>query len=414
MNLIYSKGIFMRTDIFDFIRTIIMNGIKPNYSKIARQFNCDSRTVKRYFLNKISNSNKPKRKTRVYKSILEPYTDIIKDKLAQSISFKGIYTFIKTKGFNGSYSTVRRYCCKFEQNKKKEAIIRFETQPGLQAQVDWKESLKLKNKSGEEFEVNIFLVLLGYSRYKYLMLTTDRSQPTVFKGLLNSFKYFGGVPKEILFDNMRSIVDQSRTQYGKPIYNTKFYSFTKDAGFIAKSCLAYRPQTKGKVESLARLVNRIKVYNSEFENLEELENIIIKFNEEINNEICQGTGVRPIDRLREEQKYLNPLPKLDIFEEYLNLNANKRKVTSESMISINGKKYSVPPQYINMEVFYQLKNEIIEIYNSNQTLICSHSVSNRKLNYRKEDFEQIAEKALTESNVISKVCASNLAMYDSI
>ena len=391
-----------------------MNGIKPNYSKIARQFNCDSRTVKRYFFNKISNSNKPKRKTRVYKSILEPYTDIIKDKLAQSISFKGIYTFIKTKGFNGSYSTVRRYCCKFELNKKKEAIIRFETQPGLQAQVDWKESLKLKNKSGEEFEVNIFLVLLGYSRYKYLMLTTDRSQPTVFKGLLNSFQYFGGVPKEILFDNMRTIVDQSRTQYGKPIYNTKFYSFTKDAGFIAKSCMAYRPQTKGKVESLARLVNRIKVYNSEFENLEELENIIIKFNEEINNEICQGTGVKPIDRLMEEQKYLNPLPKLDIFEEYLNLNANKRKVTSESMISIDGKKYSVPPQYINMEVSFQLKNEIIEIYNSNQILICIHSVSNRKLNYRKEDFEQIAEKALADSNVISKVCASNLAMYDSI
>ena len=225
------------------------------------------------------------------------------------------------------------------------------------------------------------------------MLTTDRSQPTVFKGLLNSFKYFGGVPKEILFDNMRTIVDQSRTQYGKPIYNTKFYSFTKDAGFIAKSCLAYRPQTKGKVESLARLVNRIKVYNSEFENLEELENIIIKFNEEINNEICQGTRVRPIDRLREEQKYLNPLPKLDIFEEYLNLNANKRKVTSESMISINGKKILCSTTVYKYGSIFQLKNEIIEIYNSNQTLICNHSVSNIKLNYRKEDFEQIAEKA---------------------
>ena len=185
-------------------------------------------------------------------------------------------------------------------------------------------------------------------------LTTDRSQPTVFKGLLNSFKYFGGVPKEILFDNMRTIVDQSRTQYGKPIYNTKFYSFTKDAGFIAKSCLAYRPQTKGKVESLARLVNRIKVYNSVFKNLEELENIIIKFNEEINNEICQGTGVRPIDRLREEQKYLNPLPNLDIFEEYLNLKPNKRKVTSESMINVDEKKYSVPSQYINLDVFFKL------------------------------------------------------------
>jgi len=62
--------------------------------------------------------------------------DIIKDKLAQSISFKEIYTFIKTKGFKGSYSTVRRYCSRYKQSQKKEAMIRFEIQPGLQAYID--------------------------------------------------------------------------------------------------------------------------------------------------------------------------------------------------------------------------------------------------------------------------------------
>ena len=46
MNLIYSKGIFMRTDIFDFIRTIIMNGIKPNYSELSRIYGKDRRTIK--------------------------------------------------------------------------------------------------------------------------------------------------------------------------------------------------------------------------------------------------------------------------------------------------------------------------------------------------------------------------------
>ena len=56
----------MRTDVFDFLRTIIMEGLKPNYSKIARQFNCDSRTVKRYYLNQTLNTRKSQRKPRVY------------------------------------------------------------------------------------------------------------------------------------------------------------------------------------------------------------------------------------------------------------------------------------------------------------------------------------------------------------
>ena len=75
----------MRIDIAQTVKVSVIKDIKPNYSKIAKQLNCDSKTVKCYYLNKITNSRKPLRKTRVYKSILEPYLDIVKDKLTQSI-----------------------------------------------------------------------------------------------------------------------------------------------------------------------------------------------------------------------------------------------------------------------------------------------------------------------------------------
>lgn len=213
---------------------------------------------------------------------------------------------------------------------------------------------------------------------------------------------------------MRTVVDQSRTQYGKPVYNERFYEFTKDAGFIPRACLAYKPQTKGKVESLAKLMNRLLVYNHEFENIEDLNEIVKNFNEEINNEISQGTGQKPIDRFKEEQSNLNPLPKSDVFEDYLDLRPNKRKVTSESMISIGGIKYSVPPQYINSEVFFQIKGNLIEILDMQQLPICQHKISLRKLNYTEEHYRAIAQQSLTNNDTIMKVCEANLSLYDKL
>ena len=96
---------------------------------------------------------------------------------------------------------------KHKDNEVKKATIRFETNPGLQAQVDWKEDMTLVNRAGEEFKINIFLMLLGYSRYKFIMITTDRSQETLFKCMTEAFSHIGGVPKEILFDNMKTVIN---------------------------------------------------------------------------------------------------------------------------------------------------------------------------------------------------------------
>lgn len=401
----------MRKDILETVVTIKMNDIKPNYSKIARQYQCDPRTVKRYYE---KGASALVRNPRKIKLILDPYKDIIINKLQIGASARAIHLFLRTKGIKCGYSTVKNFCRTYHVEKQKQAIIRFETNPGLQAQVDWKENVHLHSKYGEIFRINIFLIVLGYSRYKYIELTIDKDQRTVFKCLCNAFKYFKGVPKEILFDNMRTVVDRSRTQFNKPVYNTKFYEFSKNLNFIPKSCLAYTPKTKGKVESVARLMNRLLVYDGEFETLEQLKEIVRGFNKQINQEKSQATGQVPLNLFEKEYKELNSLPNQDILEEYQSSHPNKRKVSSESMICVGGIKYSVPPQYIKREVFYQLKGNTIEIYDDNHRIICTHPISKRKLNYSAEHYHQIVSMVVENKDTIEKICEANLTLYDQI
>ncbi len=101
-----------------------------------------------------------------------------------------------------------------------------------------------------------------------------RPQTTLFRCLTNAFQYTGGVPTEIWFDNMKTVVDRSRSQFSKVVFNERFRQYAKEAGFLPITCRTFRPQTKGKVEALARTIERIRVFNYEFESTHELEKII--------------------------------------------------------------------------------------------------------------------------------------------
>ncbi len=108
-----------------------------------------------------------------------------------------IFDLISDKGYSGSKSLVTKYVKQKKTDLLKKATIRVETTPGLQGQVDWKESLTLVSKSGEKYTINIFLFILSYSKLKYIELTIDRRQETLFRCLINCFKYLEGVLEEI-------------------------------------------------------------------------------------------------------------------------------------------------------------------------------------------------------------------------
>ena len=126
-------------------------------------------------------------------------------------------------------------------------------------------------------------------------MTFDRKQDTLFQCLDDAFYHTGGVPQEIWFDNMKTVVDHSRTQFTNVQFNERFYAFSKDAGFLPIACRAYRPQTKRAVEALARTMERLRVYNYEFCDSVELISIVDDFCEELNQEVSQATECVPDD-----------------------------------------------------------------------------------------------------------------------
>ena len=403
----------MRQDVLNEINIFLRGGEKETMSKaaMARIMGCDPRTVKRY----LEGYELKKKRKILKKSKLDKFKETIISKLEIGCTSMAIFKFIQKDGYTGSYSLVADFVQKHKEEQIKKATIRFETAPGLQAQVDWKENLKMISKHGELFEVNIFLMVLGYSRTKFVKLTSDKTQKTLFKCMNEAFKYFGGVPKEIVFDNMATVVDRANSRIGNVKLNTKFVQYSKDIGFNPITCRIYRPQTKGKVESLAKLVDRLQVYNHEFETYEELEKIVKMFMKEINNEISQGTNMKPIERLAKETKYLLPLPNQEVLNAYTT-SPKEYKVSKESMITYKGQKYSVPTYLIGKSVSVKETDEYIHIYYTTN-LITKHKKSKKFLNYHKEHIVDILKSdALKgyENNEIEEFVNNHLSDYDEL
>lgn len=129
------------------------------------------------------------------------------------------------------------------------------------------------SKHGELFEFNIFSSTLGASRLHVFLYSRNKTRIDVQRCLVKTFRYIGGVPEELLTDNMSSIVDTKTKKFRK-----EFISFVKDMGTKAKKCKVRHPYTKGKDESANRFMSWLIPYNNEFEDEEEL----IKIIEEIN------------------------------------------------------------------------------------------------------------------------------------
>ncbi|EAC4616721.1 IS21 family transposase [Listeria monocytogenes] len=400
----------MRSDVREGVQIYIMSDIKPNFTHLAKQFDCDPKTVKRYYEEDFSLRKKERKKR---SSKLDPFRSIIQEKVALGCSAAAIYSFIKKKGYQGKDSILREYCSQLRETHIQKATIRVETQPGLSAQVDWKEELVLYNRSGERFQINLFLYVLGFSRWKFIELTLDRKQDTLFQCLNNAFIASEGVPQEIWFDNMRTVVNQSRTQFRKVTWNQRFYEYSKDARFKPISCRPYRPQTKGKVEALARTVDRLNVYNGEFDTLDDLIDLVFEFNEELNKESSQAIDCPPIFRFNAyEKEHLSPFGS-KLLMTYTQ-DALLRKVSKESLVIFQKNKYSVPVRYIGKIVSLQnVAGELTIYYNGE--CIQRHSLSKRKFNYTPEDMQEILKSDIYRSKSdeeIAQYVQENLKLYD--
>lgn len=108
--------------------------------------------------------------------------------------------------------------------------------------------------------MNVAVLLLSYSRFRIYDLSISKSQSILLSFLTENFEAIGGVPKTIVTDNMKTVMDDLRMKYQKGKVNERFSHFAKDMGFEVKPCIARRSKTKGKVESPMKVIDEIHAY----------------------------------------------------------------------------------------------------------------------------------------------------------
>lgn len=383
-------------------------GIKPNYAALGRKYGMDWRTVKKYHL---GYQGKPS--TRNKGSKLDEYRNEIIDKLSiRRLTVRGVYEFfVKKYGISniGSYSNFNEYVKKnkLKPAKSSDGNPRYETPIGQMGEVDWKEDIKITSKYGEIFVINIFHHSLKFSKYSYTELSIQKQTDDVFRCLINSFRYFGGVPEVILFDNMSTVAD---TSHGKKKQTAAIKQLAKEFGFKVRLCGTRKPETKGTVEARNKILDWIRAYEGEFETLEELIQDIEDINKEMNITISQETNMSPTALFYKEKEYLKPLPESSIIEQYLR--PNKYLVSNESLIRYNGKKYSVDPKLIDEEVTVNVLDNKLYIY-YNGKIITYHELNEKPVNYKPDHYANLMKGKVKDSD-FDTVVNDNLQLMDGL
>jgi transposase len=218
-------------------------------SAIARQLGVSRRVVYHWIatgqLERELGAERAPRQRTPRPTKLAPFLPIVEQRLATypALSAVRLLAECRAAGYTGGYSQLKDVVARLRPPPELEPVIRFETAPGEQAQFDFAD---VRLPWGKR---HALLVVLGYSRLLYVEFVRRQTALTVMLGLERAFAAFGGVPRQILFDQMKSvIVEDHRPLGGRLLENPEFLRFAAHWGFRIRACRPYRAKTKGKVE----------------------------------------------------------------------------------------------------------------------------------------------------------------------
>lgn len=281
--------------------------------KIAEEVGCAVNTVRRQLASEElpRYDRKVKRQTKV--SAFEAY---LRDRQQSAsplwIPATVLFREIAAQGYRGGMSQLRAYLRSIKPVLAEEPLIRFETAPGEQMQIDWVEFRKGKHP------LYAFCATLGYSRMSYVEFVTDMKIETLIECHNHTFDHFGGIPQRILYDNMKTVVLERDTNGpGEHRYHAAFLDYSRHCGFVIKLCRPYRAKTKGKVERFngylrqsfyVPLITKLKQAGLILDAITANAEVRYWLRDVANARIHGTTNERPVDRLGEERLQAIPAP----------------------------------------------------------------------------------------------------------
>lgn len=210
---------------------------------IAAELGLHHDTVKRAL--KLDQRPPPPR--RVPSTILDAYKAFINATLEKYPRLRAtrILEMIRNRGYRGSYTQLKRYVRSARPERQQEAYLRLRTLPGEQAQVDWG-SFGKHEVGRAKRALSCFVMVLGWSRAMYARFFWDQRLESFLSGHVEAFEAFGGVPRELLYDNLKSVVLERDGDHVR--YHPQILELAGHYHFAPKPCAPYRGNEKGKVE----------------------------------------------------------------------------------------------------------------------------------------------------------------------
>lgn len=297
----------------------------------------------------------------------EPFTEGIQKKLDQGLSAQRIWQdLVSEGGFTGSYSSVKRFVHRLGANMPL-PFRRMECEPGQEAQVDFGSGAWVL-EDGKKRRPHILRITLSHSRKSYSEPIWRQTTENFIRSLENALRAFGGVPKTLVIDNLKAAVKNA--DWFDPDLNPKVVEFARHYGTVILPTKPYMPRHKGKVESSVKYVKNNALKGRTFPSLAEEKQFLIEWERDVADTRIHGTTRKQVRRVFEEveRPALLPLPPepLPFYHE------GRRKVHRDGHVEIAKSYYSVPPEYLDREVWVRWDSRLVRVFNSRFEQIAVH------------------------------------------
>ena len=350
------------------IITLHHKGLKQR--AIARKLGISRTTVKKYLENPgLALGPSPPRNR---KSVLDPYRENIKAWIEEDSAYTAtwIYDRLTNMGFIGSYEIVKRRVRRIKENYHKVAYMRFETEPGYQAQVDFGEFQVLR-PDGSVTKLYLFSMILGFSRKMYAELIERCDLPTFLDCHIHAFDYFGGVPEQILYDRMKNVYIGKVA--GKRKFNDTLMGFALHYGFKPEVAPAYAAWVKGKVERPYSFIREGFWRGYGFICLEIANRDLLAWLSKKDERVHGTTHEKVTNRFYRETPHLNILPSSPFDTSY----RIYRRVYKDCTVRFEGNSYVVPHTLVGKQIILRVKDKTMRIF-YNDRLVVTYDIPEGK------------------------------------
>lgn len=346
---------------------------------IARRTGRDPKTVRKYIERGIeAPAYGPRLAGRPSK--LAAFMNFVRERVAAfpDLSAAKLTREIRELGYVGAYTAVKRHLAAIRpENRPKLYEVRFETPPGVQAQVDFARFVvDFTDDPSTSRIVWLFSLVLGHSRFIFARYVLHQDLQTLLRCHMQAFDALGGVPIEILYDRMKTAVTGEDDQ-GHIVYNQSLLALARHHRFQPRACRPYRAKTKGKVERPFSYIRQDFFLGRAFRNLEDLNVQLIGWLDTVANARVHGTTQRIVaEAFAAERPELQSLPE-HRFDAVLKL---ERRVSHDGFVAVGGNYYSVPDRTRRVVEVQQLP-DLVRVLDLGK-VVAEHPVLEGRKQYR--------------------------------